>query len=75
MGGTKKTVLDFRLADMPARQGMSAFGVRADIARTEEPRPFGPGIDSGFVDAKHIQLAVAKLAAHSSAVIDSSLIA
>jgi hypothetical protein len=54
---------------------MSAFGVRADIARTEEPRPFGPGIDSGFVDAKHIQLAVAKLAAHSSAVIDSSLIA
>jgi len=69
---------------------MSAFGYKqtsgrfiCDVRFTPESghwpnvntRPFGPGIDSGFVDAKHFQLAVANLAAHSSGVIGSSLIA
>ena len=36
---------------------------------------FVPDVDSGFVDAKHIQLPFVNLAAHSSVVIGSSLIA
>ena len=40
MGGTKKTVLDFRLADMPARQGMSAFEGKSRPAVTEPQCPF-----------------------------------
>jgi hypothetical protein len=54
---------------------MSALPPKADIRRRDWNVRFGPGVTSGFVGAKHIQLSFVNLATHSSIGMGSSLIA
>ena len=57
------------------RERCPLFPRKRTLAGGEYAVGFVPDVDSGFVDAKHIQLPFVNLAFHSSCDIGSSLIA